>query len=389
MPGFYLAWGRYTLLTGMVLLPLAMSEALRMVQGQQRRQAALALALLTAGTLLSHYFAAFLLALFLIILAVLWLVRSLKSKQFHWKELAWLAGPALGGLVLVSRWYWRIFRYSQGVFQTGVTLTAETSGNSNQWHYFWTLVGPYSGYVVLALAVIGVIISLFHPKSRGLALWGVIVGLMALPLGLHVAPFRSDHFALVLFLPACCLAALCLDWASAQRRQPWQPAMLAAGITALVAFMLIFGAQANWNALNPDTQLADQADVAALEWIDLHTPEDARFLINTTPWGYGLYRGMDGGAWIMPYTGRWSLVPTIFYTFGGDRAFTAQMTAWGERAVSLQTCSEDFWSLVQEAKLQYLYLHAGKGSLQAAALQGCAGLKQLYSAGGVSIWLIE
>jgi len=45
--------------------------------------------------------------------------------------------------------------------------------------------------------------------------------------------------------------------------------------------------------------------------------------------------------------------------------------------------------LVQEANLQYVYLHEGKGSLQASALQGCAGLKQLYSAGGVSIWIIE
>jgi hypothetical protein len=65
------------------------------------------------------------------------------------------------------------------------------------------------------------------------------------------------------------------------------------------------------------------------------------------------------------------------------------MIAWGEKAANLKTCDEDFWELVQEADLQYLYLREGKGSLQTAALQGCAGLKQLYSAGGVSIWLIE
>lgn len=65
------------------------------------------------------------------------------------------------------------------------------------------------------------------------------------------------------------------------------------------------------------------------------------------------------------------------------------MSAWAERAARLQTCSEEFWALVQEANLQYVYLHEGKGSLQPSALQGCADLKQLYSAGGVSIWLIE
>jgi len=91
----------------------------------------------------------------------------------------------------------------------------------------------------------------------------------------------------------------------------------------------------------------------------------------------------------MPSTGRWSLAPTIFYSFGGDKAFTAQMSAWAERAARLQTCSEEFWALVQEANLQYVYLHEGKGSLQATALQSCADLKQLYSAGGVSIWIVE
>jgi len=233
------------------------------------------------------------------------------------------------------------------------------------------------------------IVGFSRSKARGFALWGLLVGLMALPLRLHLAPFRSDHFAIVLFLPSCGFAAYSLEWASDQHKRLWKPNLLLASITALVAFILIFGAQANSNVINSDTVLVEQADAAALKWIDTHTPPDARFFINTTPWGYELYRGVDGGGWILPSTGRWSLAPTIFYSFGGDKAFTAQMSAWAERADRLQTCSEEFWALVQEANLQYVYLHEGKGSLQASALQGCAGLKQLYSAGGVSIWIIE
>jgi len=389
MPGYYLTWGRYTLLMGVMILPVAMAEVIQVKENHEHWWQMTGLTLLTAGTLLSHYFAAFLLALFLIILAILWFARSLKAKRFYWKELILLAGPPIAGLVLVSRWYWRVFRYSLGVFQPAVTLSAGAAGDVNQWHYYWMLVGPYSGYVVLALALIGALAGLFHTKTRGLALWGLLVALLALPLGLQIAPFRNDHYALVLFLPACCFAALGLEWASGLFQRLWQPAALSAGITALVAFMLIFGAQANWNAVNPDTILADQADLAALEWIDTHTPPEARFFINTTPWGYELYRGVDGGAWIMPYTGRWSLAPTIFYPFGGDQAFKAQMSVWGEKAANLKACDEEFWELMQEADLQYLYLRKGKGSLQATALQGCTGLKQLYTAGGVSIWLIE
>ena len=91
----------------------------------------------------------------------------------------------------------------------------------------------------------------------------------------------------------------------------------------------------------------------------------------------------------MPYTGRWSLAPTIFYNFGGDKETTTRWTNWSEQASQFQGCTGEFWALVSKAHLGYLYLREGKGSLQPSALQGCAGLKQLYSAGGVSIWLIE
>jgi len=180
-----------------------------------------------------------------------------------------------------------------------------------------------------------------------------------------------------------------LEWASGLFQQFWQPAALSASMTALVAFMLIFGAQANWNAVNPDTILADQADLAALEWIDAHTPPDARFFINTTPWGYDLYRGVDGGGWILPTTGRWSLVPTIFYTFSAGQESIENWTDWASRASKLITCGTDFWELVEEADLSYIYIRQGPTGLQAQNLTACEGLRKLYENEGVSIWLID
>jgi len=389
MPGYYLTWGRYTLLTGVMILPVAMAEVMHVKDNHEHWWQVTGLTLLTAGTLLSHYFAAFLLALFLIILAILWFARSLKAKHLCWKELIWLAGPPLAGLVLVSRWYWRVFRYSQAVINPGISLSVGIAGDITQWHYFWTLVGPYSGYMVLALAALGMIVGLSRSKARGFALWGLLVGLMALPLGLHLAPFRSDHFAIVLFLPACGFAAYGLEWASEQRKRLWKPDLLSAGITALVAFMLVFGAQANSNVINSDTVLIDQADAAALQWINTHTPPDARFFINTIPWGYGLYRGVDGGGWILPSTGRWSLAPTIFYSFGAGQESIENWTDWASRASKVITCGTDFWELVEEADLSYIYIRQGTTGLQAQNLTACEGLRKLYGNEGVSIWMID
>jgi hypothetical protein len=68
MPAYYLSWGRYTLTVGLILLPLALGVALEIARGKARWGNTLTLALLTAGILLSHYFAALLLAAFLALL---------------------------------------------------------------------------------------------------------------------------------------------------------------------------------------------------------------------------------------------------------------------------------------------------------------------------------
>src|SRR5205823_2189039 len=55
--------------------------------------------------------------------------------------------------------------------------------------------------------------------------------------------------------------------------------------------------------LNQGTILVTQADVDAIAWIARYTPPNARFLINAASW-LGADRGIDGGWWLMPLTGR-------------------------------------------------------------------------------------
>ena len=123
------------------------------------------------------------------------------------------------------------------------------------------------------------------------------------------------------------------------------------------------------------------SDIATIpNW---HCKENSNKLVSV-PEGYYV-----GGAWILPYTGRWSLAPTIFYTFSGDDAGYGQWIDWSKRAAGLTGCTEEVRTLAAEAGLDYLYLREGVGSLQAHALRGCAEARQLYSANGVSIWLWE
>ena len=137
------------------------------------------------------------------------------------------------------------------------------------------------------------------------------------------------------------------------------------------------------------TVLVTPDDVDALEWVKKNTPQDARFYINTAYWLNNTYRGVDGGGWLLPYTSRWALVPTNFYGFSPDAARLAQLRQWGEDASDITTCSTEFWTLVAEADLDWIYIREGVGSLQPEGLDSCGGLNLAYNNDSVHIYRIQ
>ncbi len=386
MPGYYLTWGRYTLLIGVMILPVAIAEAVRAWDNHDHWWKLAGLSLLTAGTLLSHYFTAFLFVLFLTVLGVQWLVETIRAKSANWKRIASLAIATLIGLVLSSRWYYRIFVYSSAASRP-VFRVMEAETLKKGWDYLYYLVGPISGYVLIGLGLIGLIWSIFKTKKAHFQVWAIIVLFFALPTGLRLMNFRYDYFALVVFIPIAITSAfgIVLLFSKLVKRSGIATFMiLLAGLALGVS-----GGWQNKRAINTETILVTQADIDALEWIKSHTPQDARFFVNTTNWGYGVYRGVDGGGWILPMTGRWSLAPTIFYPFGEDLLINELWIDWSLRASRVNACDVGFWELVQEAELNYLYMRQGTTGIQAQNLVTCDGLDKLYDNQEVSIWLID
>jgi len=152
---------------------------------------------------------------------------------------------------------------------------------------------------------------------------------------------------------------------------------------------IIWGGFETKDIINPKTVFTTQADLDAIRWIDENLSQDARFFINLTAWGYGVSRGVDGGAWILPLTGRWTVAPTLFYTFGEDLDQVRQIIDWGERAQAVTGCSDGLWELVNAADLTHIYLRDGTGGLSAVALEGCAGIERVYEEDGVGVWEIR
>jgi hypothetical protein len=291
-----------------------------------------------------------------------------------------------------------VWSYTRQQFSVVVPDPLEqANAGAAAWEYIGYLTGPQRSHILLALAGVGLVTALLLGRGQGrlLALWGLLVGLMATPYGPVFNPFRPDHMAIVLFLPgSLLLAGLWVDCgqglAALASRIPWKPDLVRQVCAVFLPLCVGLGVSAwgIWETreiVNPVTVLAGPGDVAALRWVQDNTPADARFLINSTQWMTGIYRGVDGGYWLLPITGRFSVVPPAAFGWG-SREDIQRIVDWDQRASALKTCDEGFWVLVREARLGYIYLRGGVGSLQPDGLTACPGVEPVYNTAGVSIY---
>lgn len=393
MPAYYLTWGRYTLLTGLLVLLPAMAAVVDLMYNGKGRQAVLRLALLTAALALVHYMALLFLGLFIGCLLIerlfvmLTQFRSPQGKQLWWSW-RWSVFAALAGLLVAAPWLVRMLSSHQGVTTIAVNLPSK-EGFASSFNYILYLMGPLHNYILLGIAALGLILVWFQKNTRGLAAWTTLMILLSLPWGLQLGPFRPDHFAIVLFIPAALSLANGLVWVfDGIGRLLKKPLLGNAALALIVTAGLLWGASKTVDILNPVTVLTDQNDLAAIDWIKENTPPDARFLANTAIWQFASYRGVDGAYWITPSTRRYSVAMPALYGYAAPDQRTLWVD-WIERASKLNACDDAFWSLVIEADLDYLYLHNGKGSLQPDQVQDCTGIWPVYHQGGVWIYSLD
>jgi hypothetical protein len=378
MPAYYVTWGRYTLLTGLAVLPAAMAAALELAREPRRRELAARLTVLTAGVALSHYTALLLLLLLLLALGAGLLLRR------AWRALWTAAAASLLGALLAAPWLLRSWNALNS--QAGVGVVSPLDGSqSGYWEYILYLLGPDYNYPLYLAALAALIWLLARGPERTISTWGLLMGLLMLPWGLRLSPFRPDHMAILVFLPAALLlgAGMARLAGLLARWRPW------AGRLALLlaALGLVgLGLARTRDVVNPVTVLVNAADLRAIEWVRENTPPDARFFINTTGW-QGSYRGVDGGYWLLTLTGRQTVTPPAL-AWMGPAENQQQLNARSAAASQAAGCDESFWQVVGEADLTYAYIREGAGPLQPAALNTCPGVVNVYRRNGVYIYEI-
>ncbi len=392
MPAYFLSWGRYTLLTGLVLLPAVMVLTWYSAAQTSRRWIGL-LTLLLAGLLTIHFVAA---GFALLWCAAVWLGRA-GWERSRWQQLAGLASAAGLAILLVAPWL--AVLVGQTVQAVGATMLRGGDYNSyqNAAGLYWT----QNNRLLVALALLGALLALWRRWQVALSLiiWSALVIVFANPVwvGLpYLSFFNNNIVALAIFVPFSLLiggGAAALDGAvsrwlaegrTPQRVRSWRAVRTVGMALAALWFGLTFR-----SVINDGTLIARPYDEPALLWAAQNTPPDARFAINSEGWLYNIARGSDGGWWLLPFAGRQVSTPPVIYTYG-SRAYIQQVqltTNWLRNAKDQTPADLARW--MRESGYTYAYATKAGRLFNSQQLAPSPLFSEVYRSDEVSIFLLK
>jgi hypothetical protein len=429
MPAYYVSWGRYTQLTGLLLLPPLAIAWYSGLRAPSRRWLVIN-TLLLAGLMLTHMRVLIFALALLAIISLVWALRQ------PWPALRQrvLWGLLCGGLALLLNGFWLstvVARIVLPAVEQPQDLLSEASYNAFSESLLW------SGYTraLAAAALLAAFWSVARRQAAPLIVLGWVAALLVLSnpsllsyvlpmVGAALLLFASAqrHYLLLLpagalllvnpwlvqlptfwlinnesviismFLPISLLigggVALLWDWLALRPPLPWRTVLQGGYLLGLLA-LAVWGGWVNRTVINPVTVIATPADRAALAWIADNTPEDARFLINAEPWLPISDRGADGGWWLLPLTGRWSSTPPVLYAYGAPEYVQQARTHSQFVANFYEGQQGQLYQLIDELDITHIYMRAGVGKLKPASFAASDSFETVYQQDGVTIMRVQ
>ena len=335
-PAYFVNWGRYTQLTGQLILPALLvvwAEALNLRATRRWPWVVLA-SLLTACLMLTHYIVSIFAGLFVLVLIV-----AALGQCRSWRALGHImltsALITVAALVLAAPW---LINTLSGYLVQNVSEFVSGAVGAQRIMEYSALSWPGAFYLnnaIVVLAILGVVFGivrgLLHQHWRALifAAWtacliiAIVPNVLGLP-GRGVIDVLTGYIALYLTVVPLAGFGLAKLQAMIQRLArhffavPGRWVKLAATLGMLG--LAVWGMAWQRNIVDVHNQLTRPADMRAMSWIRANTPADARFLVNTFPaYGGTLIAGKDGGWWIPLLAGRQSMLPPI--TYGSEQGF--------------------------------------------------------------------
>lgn len=282
-PTYFVTWGRYPLLLGTAILPLALIAAIEWIEQPRFDPRALCVAGITlAGLGFAHIR---LIAFYAIFVAIYFVCQGWRARR-NAAPLGRIAGLAGAGALIGAIWIAAL-----GGNQVGLDAIFARNAGAPQIDLdtAFAVMRAHYGNTVWVMTGIGIGVTLMRRSwVSGIALaWFAALAGLALVAGEFIAP---SFVVLMFFFPAALILGELARAAKSDR------------IVLLICILAsLFGAREMWTIINPATILSTRADDEATTWLAANTPADARVLVNSFLWYGASYIPADGGSWL-PYT---------------------------------------------------------------------------------------
>ncbi|MBN1535122.1 MAG: hypothetical protein JW908_00210 [Anaerolineales bacterium] len=402
MPAYYTSWGRYTQLAGLILLPAAfalihfiLSSKFSLLQNKRQRLRILFMAsIICASLFITHYRVIIFLALLLIALCLINCLSPTRHRYYQKPfshDLLLILSIVVISIALSFPWLpGALAEFIVPRIES--SLKGDTAFAGHSWSYLTAGLGTWTLYLAMA----GIILGIFTRKKFTwiLVIWVISLFLMAnmnmlkLPMSGFI---NNTSVEIALFLPIAVLGAygfvLLIEIIGKRLRGNWAfvfNGVLWIGIIALT----FYGAYKIIPILNPDTVLARQSDIPAIQWIEKNIPAEETIAINPFAWGYGLYTGADGGFWITPLSGRKTMPPPLLYGFDTEGEISQYVTQLSKNIIIKGSYPAALYELLISENIHYVYLGAKGGVFSHQKLIESGLYNLIYSENGSWIFAL-
>jgi hypothetical protein len=392
MPAYYTSWGRYTELTGLLVVPLVLAILQIWLDRKKNVKSLLVIlfgAITLGGLFMLHYrVIAFVVALlFAYVVMQIFPRRILMNRKIS-SLLLLIALMSILGIIFVFPWFLQALKTT--VLPIVTTPITSTIGlfQDFSWPYLTSALGKQS----LALAGLGLCWSMIKRQSFSflLIIWVFIMFFFGNMASLKIPGgglISNASVEIMLFIPLSILGGYFLDQVLAYWKVLFPQHLLAPVIGMILIFMGItsyLGAKELIPIINPITILSRSADLPAIQWISDHIPKDETIIINPFSWGYGLYGGSDGGYWISPLSGRQTIPPPVLYGLSQKAGSINQLC---QEIISQSPDPTAFRDLLLSENFYYIYSGAKGGVIPPEKLIASGLFIPLYHQDGV--WILQ
>lgn len=381
-PAYYAAWGRFTQLAAMLIMPVLLALTWLLVRGGRVwKQAWWLVSILAAGLFLMHI-RVFL--FYIPFVALVWLVGWGRHGRF-------LAAAAAFALLLVTPRVWELWNSAAPTQAVSYNIAGYNAFPVSYLRTGWEIEIIWLAAACMPL----LLLAAFRRRAWAifpstLVVWVAILFLLLSGnrLGLpETTLVNMNSMYITLFVPLALFLSIVLSrvwhWWERLPLLLTIPGYILAGM--LLAATLLFGSQQQITILNEQTILIYPSDREALVWAAANLPDTAKVAVNSWVWLGNTWAGSDGGAWIVQLAHLQSTTPPADYDY--SQSLFTEVNTFNEKATAVSDWSDPQqidW--LHSQGVTHIFVGVRGGFFDPAALARNPELQILYAQDGVFIF---